>query len=177
MQTSGSIVCTIYSSTHDVFFTLSRKCHEGYCSDVVSNVIRQSTNEIKNGRPSELYLKPNSKLLCQPMDFVYNSLEIINGTFIVSSSECGLRNITKLYSTSRISEVVRFKLYGVELTKLWLKTDSQVSTVSATLAPLPPNSFRFQYIFLYPIPHLYTFSIYIYICTLGLYIAFGSTNI
>jgi hypothetical protein len=55
MQTSGFIVCTLYSSAHGAFFSMSCKFHEEICIEVISNVNRHSTDEIQNGRPSALY--------------------------------------------------------------------------------------------------------------------------
>ena len=57
MQTFRYNVSTLYSSVKDVFFYLSCKSPEGYCSDVISDVILKSTKEDQNGRPSALYLK------------------------------------------------------------------------------------------------------------------------
>ena len=47
----------IYSYAHGELFSLSFKCHEQNCSDVISNDGTQSNEEIKKVRPSALYLK------------------------------------------------------------------------------------------------------------------------
>ena len=61
-----ALSCTLYSSSHVALFSLLFKCHEENCSDVISSVWRQSTNEIQKGRPSALYLNRIQKLY-QPM--------------------------------------------------------------------------------------------------------------
>jgi hypothetical protein len=69
------ILCKFYSSSHSSFFSLSCNCHEENCIDFISNIIRQNTNEIQNGRTSALYLKTHSKHLFQTMDRVYSCLQ------------------------------------------------------------------------------------------------------
>jgi len=89
MCTSVFIVCTLYSSGHVAFVSFSCKCHEGNCSDVISNVGRQSTYRNSEWSISSIVFEKNSKHLCQPMDRMYSCLEL--KVFTVKSCQLPVR--------------------------------------------------------------------------------------
>ena len=67
------------------------------------------------------------------------SCKSFSTSFIVSSSRNLLWYPTKTYALGLVV-LVRYKIYDVELTKLWLMTSSQVSTVFISPTIFPPSS-------------------------------------